>query len=142
MEAIRRALGGDRAVTVEDLFGYLYAVVHRDDYRQQFAERLKTDFPRIPIPRDAEAFLIHADLGRKLVALHASNEPLPCADAAKSVTDPAITIGGYPVLARWRKQRRNRALSPEEKRHEALIAAVLEQTHLVRKELAALPQPW
>lgn len=53
-----------------DLFEYIYAVLHSPDYRNRYAEFLKSDFPRIPTPATRAAFTALAALGRKLVGLH------------------------------------------------------------------------
>lgn len=43
-------------VTPESLFDYIYAVLHSTEYRQRYAEFLKSDFPRIPYLNDKETF--------------------------------------------------------------------------------------
>jgi len=37
-------------VTPEDVFYYMYAVFHSPGYRSRYAELLRTDFPRLPVP--------------------------------------------------------------------------------------------
>ena len=54
----------------EDVFDYIYAVLHSATYRSRYAEFLKTDFPRIPFTSDRDAFRRLCGLGRELVALH------------------------------------------------------------------------
>jgi len=63
---------GDREQTFgpEDVFAYMYAVFHSPAYRRRYAEFLKIDFPRLPLPRDAAQFRALCPLGDKLVALH------------------------------------------------------------------------
>ncbi|TNF20939.1 MAG: hypothetical protein EP318_09105 [Rhodobacteraceae bacterium] len=53
-----------------DLFDYIYAVLHSPGYRSRYAEFLKSDFPRIPTPKDRTTFADLVPLGRDLVALH------------------------------------------------------------------------
>ncbi|MDD9979335.1 MAG: putative DNA binding domain-containing protein [Boseongicola sp.] len=53
-----------------DLFDYIYAVLHSPGYRKRYAEFLKSDFPRIPTPKDRASFAELVPLGRDLVALH------------------------------------------------------------------------
>lgn len=53
-----------------DLFDYIYAVLHGPGYRSRYAEFLKSDFPRIPTPKDRATFADLVALGRQLVALH------------------------------------------------------------------------
>ena len=59
----------------EDIFHYAYAVFHAPTYRTRYAAFLKTDFPRLPLPPDAETFRALAALGAKLTALHLLEDP-------------------------------------------------------------------
>ena len=54
----------------EDIFRYLYAVLHSPEYRRRYAGFLKSDFPRVPLPGSRALFsgLIH--IGARLVSLH------------------------------------------------------------------------
>lgn len=61
--------------TPEDIFHYAYAVFHAPAYRTRYAAFLKTDFPRLPLPPDADAFHVLAALGAKLTALHLLEAP-------------------------------------------------------------------
>lgn len=61
--------------TPEDIFHYAYAVFHAPAYRTRYAAFLKTDFPRLPLPPDADAFRALAALGAKLTALHLLEDP-------------------------------------------------------------------
>lgn len=54
----------------EDLFGYIYALLHSPTYRTRYEEFLKGDFPRVPITSDAALFRTLARLGGELVGLH------------------------------------------------------------------------
>jgi len=53
-----------------DLFDYIYGVLHSHGYRRRYADFLKSDFPRIPTPKDRASFADLVPLGRDLVALH------------------------------------------------------------------------
>ena len=66
-------------VTPEDVLHYLYAVLHSPTYRTRFAPFLRLDFPRLPLPPDAEAFWELAKLGADLVALHLLDDAYPFA---------------------------------------------------------------
>ena len=65
----------ENLATPEEVFHYAYAVFHAPTYRTRYAEFLKTDFPRLPLPRDAESFETLAAFGEKLVALHLLESP-------------------------------------------------------------------
>ena len=54
----------------EDVFDYIYGLLHSPEYRRRYAEFLKIDFPRIPIPKNREVFAGIAGVGRELSGLH------------------------------------------------------------------------
>lgn len=54
----------------EQVFAYIYAILHAPSYRKRYAEFLKSDFPRIPIISNAKLFGSLAKLGQELVDLH------------------------------------------------------------------------
>jgi predicted helicase len=54
----------------EQIFDYIYAILHSSSYREKYKEFLKIDFPRIPYPQNAEQFEKLAALGEKLRKLH------------------------------------------------------------------------
>lgn len=54
----------------EDVFQYVYAVLHSCEFRRRYAEFLKVDFPRIPLPAKRGVFDALVALGRELVELH------------------------------------------------------------------------
>jgi hypothetical protein len=58
-----------------DVFHYIYGVLHSPAYRSRYAEFLKIDFPRIPLPGGAEVFDALVPLGAELVALHLMESP-------------------------------------------------------------------
>lgn len=60
-----------------DLLDYIYGVLHTPSYRKQYNEFLKTDFPRIPYPADANEFRRIAKVGGELRKVHLMEAPLP-----------------------------------------------------------------
>jgi predicted helicase len=56
--------------TPEEILGYIYAVLNASVYRSQYAEFLRTDFPRVPFPLAAEHFEKLAKLGWALIQAH------------------------------------------------------------------------
>ncbi|MYH20330.1 MAG: hypothetical protein F4014_03155 [Gemmatimonadetes bacterium] len=54
----------------QDLFDWVYAVLHSELYRNRYAEFLKSDFARVPLPQSPEQFRSLAQQGRKLLDLH------------------------------------------------------------------------
>lgn len=59
----------------EDVFDYIYAVLHSPSYREKYKEFLKTDFPRIPKPELFEKFYKLAEYGKQLRELHLMKAP-------------------------------------------------------------------
>jgi predicted helicase len=62
-------------LTAEDIFCFIYAVLHSPSYRSRYAEFLKIDFPRLPLTSSLELFRALAKLGGELVALHLMESP-------------------------------------------------------------------
>jgi hypothetical protein len=54
----------------ELILQYVYAVLYSPPYRQRYADLLRADFPRIPLPPGCGAFLELAGLGAVLIDLH------------------------------------------------------------------------
>jgi predicted helicase len=61
-------------VTPEDIFHYIYAVLHSPAYRERYRDFLKIDFPRIPLPKGRPVFEALIPLGKTLAALHLLDE--------------------------------------------------------------------
>ena len=59
----------------QDLFDWVYAVLHSESYRRRYAEFLKSDFARVPLPQSTGLFLTLAGHGRELVAFHLLESP-------------------------------------------------------------------
>ena len=54
----------------EDVFHYIYAVLHSPEYRHRYANFMKSDFPRIPLPTNRALFSALILPGERLVSLH------------------------------------------------------------------------
>ena len=65
---INAAIGKDTAP--EDIFDYIYGILHTPAYRARFKEFLKVDFPRIPYPKDQTEFEHFRSFGNRLRELH------------------------------------------------------------------------
>ena len=68
------------AITKDDLFYYVYGLLHSEEYRDRFADNLSKQLPRIPAVKKAEDFWAFVEAGRKLGDLHCdyeSVEPFP-----------------------------------------------------------------
>ncbi len=59
----------------EQLFYYVYAILHSNQYRERFAQYLRMDFPRIPFTEDYELFSKLAEIGKELADIHLLKSP-------------------------------------------------------------------
>lgn len=144
----------------QDLFDYIYAVLHSPSYRERYKEFLKIDFPRIPYPTDWEKFRDLAEQGEELRQLHLMEElpsktgvTFPVAGSLQvdcyrwqdnrvyinteqyfdGVPESAwqFYIGGYQPAQKWLKDRKGLTLSFEDVKHYARIIYVLQQTERI-----------
>ena len=83
---------GVAAVTEEDVFAYIYAMLHDPAYRQRYEVDLRRDFPRIYFQED---FAWWAQQGRELLDLHLefeTAEPWPLERHEKDGVTPTRAI--------------------------------------------------
>lgn len=64
----------DVRIVKEDIFFYVYGILHSVDYRTAYANDLKKSLPRIPKVTSASDFWSFSKAGRQLVALHTEYE--------------------------------------------------------------------
>lgn len=88
-----RALYGKR-VEKEDIFYYVYGLLHSPDYREKFANDLKKSLPRLPLLEKPAEFWAFSKAGRELAKLHLNYESQPPCPQVK-ITGNAD--GGYRV---------------------------------------------
>lgn len=68
-------------VTKEDIFYYVYGLLHSPDYRRSFAANLKKELPRLPLVEKPADFWAFSKAGRALADLHLNYETQPpCSD--------------------------------------------------------------
>ncbi|WP_312206777.1 DEAD/DEAH box helicase [Pseudomonas kuykendallii] len=73
-------------ISKEDLFYYVYGILHSPDYRERFADNLRKELPRIPAVNRADDFWAFSKAGRALADLHLNYEtvePYPLTIEAK-----------------------------------------------------------
>lgn len=63
-------------ITVESLFGYIYAILYSQKYRSRYQEYLNKEFPRIPFPDSYSKFERLSDLGQRLILVHTNDDNL------------------------------------------------------------------
>ena len=74
LKTFRAAYGP--AVSKEDVFYYVYGVLHSPEYRIRFATNLKKEIPRIPLTKEAADFHRFTKAGRDLAHWHLNYETI------------------------------------------------------------------
>lgn len=88
--------GKSAAITKDDIFAYVYAVLHDPIYRETYALNLKREFPRIPL---YDNFKRWRDWGQTLLDLHIGYETAPPFDLGRLDTpDPRRAEGTTPAV--------------------------------------------
>lgn len=88
--------GKAAAITKDDIFAYVYAVLHDPAYRETYALNLKREFPRIPLYPD---FRKWRDWGQRLLDLHIGYETVePFALTRTDTPDPKRAEGTTPPV--------------------------------------------
>lgn len=97
-------------VSKEDIFYYVYGLLHSKEYRETFANDLKKMLPRLPLLEDVREFWAFSKAGRQMADLHLNYEnqpsaagvmvvrnPLTITDVMKSLTEDEIKYIDYRV---------------------------------------------
>jgi predicted helicase len=97
-------------VSKEDIFYYVYGLLHSPTYRELFANDLKKMLPRLPLLEDVRDFWKFSKAGRQLAELHINYEnqptpagvivihnPLTITDIMKSLSEDEIKYIDYRV---------------------------------------------
>lgn len=151
--------------TPEDIFEYIYGVLHNPKYREKYKEFLKIDFPRIPYPKSKDMFNKYVKYGKQLKELHllesekinkyVTTYPIDGSDTIERIeykegkvyinneqyfgNVPEISwnfyIGGYQPAQKWLKDRKGRELNSDDIQHYQQIIVVLKETDRIMKEI-------
>ncbi|MCU6479798.1 DEAD/DEAH box helicase [Arthrobacter sp. A2-55] len=87
-------------VSKDDIFFYVYGLLHSPEYRGKFAADLKKMLPRIPKVPGAEKFMAFSQAGRELSALHIGydqQEPYPLTEVETAVVPAEDEYAKYAV---------------------------------------------
>jgi len=76
-------------VNKEDIFYYVYGILHHPNYRKKFANDLKKTLPRLPLLEKVADFWAFSEAGRKLADLHLNYEDQP--------SPKDVLINGKPI---------------------------------------------
>jgi len=68
---LKRTFGPD------DVFAYIYSVLHSPTYRERYSEFLKSDFARVPLTSNVGLFRALRDLGDQLIRQHTLEHAAP-----------------------------------------------------------------
>ena len=61
----------------EDMFYYIYGLLHSEEYREKYADNLSKQLPRIPCVKSTVDFWAFSQAGRELAELHLNYESVP-----------------------------------------------------------------
>ena len=82
LKLCREKYGNKSDITKEDIFYYVYGILHSPTYRETFAADLKKMLPRLPLVESLNDFRAFSDAGRALADLHLNYETIePYKDA-------------------------------------------------------------
>ncbi|OQS35921.1 DEAD/DEAH box helicase [Chromobacterium haemolyticum] len=85
-------------ISKEDIFYYVYGLLHSQDYRERFADNLSKELPRIPCVKGATNFWHFSQAGRALAELHLHYEKVPMYEGAKvDAGGKTLTSANYRV---------------------------------------------
>ena len=160
-----RETGQNNTLVPENIFDYIYAVLHSPSYREKYKEFLKIDFPRIPYPKDKKQFAAFVALGKELRELHLLESPMvrkyitsydvEGSDIVEKIIRkgdkvyinatqyfggvPEVAwdfyIGGYQPAQKWLKDRKGRALTNEDIEHYQKMVLALMETKRIMREI-------
>lgn len=91
--SLAKKLGGNPMP--EGTLAWIYAVLHTPSYRRLYADFLKRDFPRIPLPTGRDLFDRFVAIGHELIALHTMEQKQP------RVSRFDVTGSNEVVKVRW-----------------------------------------
>ena len=158
---------GDLHTTIgpEDIFHYIYAILHARTYRQRYADQLKDDFPHIPLTTNRTLFQKLASLGELLKRSHLFQDddtnlpafPVKGNPEIKRVqwieVDQRVSInstqyfapirrevwefrvGGHYPAKKWLTDRKSRILTFDEIQHYRYICGALDKTVKIMEDI-------
>jgi len=152
-------------ISPEEIFDYIYAVIHSPNYQEKYKEFLKIDFPRVPYPKDIKSFKKLVAFGSELRLLHLlespklnkfiTTYPIVGSDIVEKLSYkkekvfinsdqyfgnvPEVAwkfyIGGYQPAQKWLKDRKGRTLTNNDIEHYQKIVVALTETHRITCEI-------
>jgi predicted helicase len=151
-----------------DILDYIYAVLHSPKYRTKYKDFLKTDFPKIPYPKNEKTFWKLVELGSQIRQIHLLesskvedyitefNIDGDCVVTKPNYKDGKVFInetqyfenvpevawnfyiGGYQPAQKWLKDRKDRKLEFDDISHYQKIIFALMETDRIMKEIVTI----
>jgi len=94
------------AISKEDVFYYVYGLLHSPDYRDRYADNLTKELPRIPCVKSYADFRAFSDAGRALGDLHVNYETVTPDPVTYKQGDPRTWVVKDPVsfyrVTKWK----------------------------------------
>jgi predicted helicase len=148
-----------------DISDYIYAVLHSPAFRTKYKEFLKTDFPKIPYPKDKNTFWQLVKLGGEIRQIHLLESPTVEQYITQYPIDgdnvvgktkyqggkvfinetqyfdnvPQVAwefyVGGFQPAQKWLKDRKDRKLEFDDILHYQKIIVALSATDGLMKEI-------
>jgi type I restriction-modification system DNA methylase subunit len=142
----------------ENIFDYVYSVLHSPSYRNAYKEFLKSDFPRVPFPRNEKSFSKLVSLGSELRSVHLLESPkvgrfitsysVAGSDFVEKIAFKSgkvfindtqyfggvpeaaweFAIGGYQPAQKWLKDRKGQTLTNDDLSHYQKVIVALAET--------------
>ncbi len=81
----------NETITKDDLFYYVYGLLHSEDYRARYADNLCKELPRIPCVKSADDFWKFVTAGRELGHLHVNYETVEPYPVTFKKGNPKVT---------------------------------------------------
>ncbi|PIT67945.1 DEAD/DEAH box helicase [Bartonella tribocorum] len=81
----------NETITKEDIFYYVYGLLHSEDYRARYADNLCKELPRIPCVKSADDFWKFVTAGRELGHLHVNYESIEPYPVTFKKGNPKVT---------------------------------------------------
>ncbi|MBB4077281.1 putative helicase [Bartonella fuyuanensis] len=80
-----------KTIPKDDIFYYVYGLLHSEDYRSRYADNLSKELPRIPCVKTADGFWKFVTAGRKLGHLHVNYETIEPYPVTFKKSNPKLT---------------------------------------------------
>jgi|GEM_PF-1276555 len=128
----------------DEVFHYIYALLHSSIYRKRYADFLMTDFPRVPLIKPGRLLTDLASLGKCLMSVHLLNRDVLSSFQTLESSNK-LRIGGYELPRKYIEDRRRKGLTNSDLVVVDLINKALTATKQISRqidEILSSEQPW